>query len=239
MVMKQQRYGFWAGCLVWVAGSLAVATQAAEGTGAHAGPPLRVLFLGDDGHHRPEDRFRQLQPVMAERGIELVYTPSLEDLNPARLLGYDAVAIFANHTVIQPSQEKALLDFVKAGGGLVPLHCASYCFLNSPAYIDLVGGQFLRHGTGVFRETIVDTAHPVMQGLKEIESWDETYVHTKHNTNRIVLSERRDATGSEPYTWVRDFGQGRVFYTAWGHDQRTWSNTNFHALVESGIRIFI
>jgi len=234
--MKQQRYGFWAGCLVWVAGSLAVATQAAEGTGAHAGPPLRVLFLGDDGHHRPEDRFRQLQPVMAERGIELVYTPSLEDLNPARLLGYDAVAIFANHTVIQPSQEKALLDFVKAGGGLVPLHCASYCFLNSPAYIELVGGQFLRHGTGVFRETIVDTAHPVMQGLKEIESWDETYVHTKHNTNRVVLSERRDATGSEPYTWVRDFGQGRVFYTAWGHDQRTWSNTNFHALVESGIR---
>jgi putative membrane-bound dehydrogenase-like protein len=236
MVMKQQRYGFWAGCLVWVAGTLAVAVQAADGATAPAGPPLRVLFLGDDGHHRPEDRFRQLQPVMAERGIELVYTPSLEDLNPARLLGYDAVAIFANHTFIQPSQEKALMDFVKAGGGLVPLHCASYCFLNSPAYIDLVGGQFLRHGTGVFRETFVDTAHPVMQGLKEIESWDETYVHTKHNTNRIVLSERRDATGSEPYTWVRDFGQGRVFYTAWGHDQRTWSNTNFHALVENGIR---
>ena len=30
--------------------------------------PLRVLFLGDQGHHRPADRFAQLQPVLAGRG---------------------------------------------------------------------------------------------------------------------------------------------------------------------------
>src|SRR5678816_1994406 len=59
---------------------------------------------------------------------------------------------------------------------------------------------------------------------------------TKHNTNRVVLAERRDAQGNEPWTWVREHGKGRVFYTAWGHDQRTWSNPGFQALVESGIR---
>ncbi len=235
MVMKSLRWGLVCSMGVLVLGFGGGGTVSAADA-AGSGHPLRVLFLGDDGHHRPEDRFRQLQPVMTARGIEMVYTGSLDDLNPARLAGYDCVAIFANHTVIQPAQEKALLDFVKAGGGLVPLHCASYCFLNSPAYIELVGGQFLRHGTGVFRETLVDTNHPVLRGLNAIESWDETYVHTRHNTNRVVLSERRDGQGAEPYTWVRDFGQGRVFYTAWGHDQRTWSNTNFHGLVENGIR---
>lgn len=215
-------------CVAWLRG--------ADGATLPADRPLRVLFLGDNGHHRPEDRFRQLQPVMAQRGIELVYTAEMEDLNPAKLSGYDSVAIFANQTVISREQERALLDHVKGGGGLVPLHCASFCFLNSPAYIELVGGQFQRHGTGVFRETIVRPDHPVMQGVGEIESWDETYVHTRHSTNRLVLSERRDAEGAEPYTWVREFGSGRVFYTAWGHDQRTWSNTNFHTLVERGIR---
>ena len=30
--------------------------------------PLKLLFLGDNGHHRPNDRFRQLQPVLAKRG---------------------------------------------------------------------------------------------------------------------------------------------------------------------------
>ena len=88
----------------------------------------------------------------------------------------------------------------------------------------------------MFKETIVNSEHPVMKGLTPIESWDETYVQWKHNTNRIVLAERRDDNGSEPYTWVREVGKGRVFYTAWGHDQRTWSNPQFVALIERGIR---
>src|SRR5436190_598692 len=198
--------------------------------------PLRVLFLGDTGHHRPADRFKQLEPALRRHGIELDYTESLDDLSPAKLAGYDCLLIYANWTKLSPEQEKALLDFVANGGGFVPLHCASYCFLNSPKYIELVGGQFKSHGTGVFQETIVRSDHPVMKGLLPIESWDETYVHTRHNTNRVVLAERRDDTGAEAYTWVRAAGQGRVFNTAWGHDERTWSNAGFQALVENGVR---
>jgi putative membrane-bound dehydrogenase-like protein len=204
----------------------------------HASTPraLRVLFLGDNGHHRPADRFKQLEPVLNTNGIELVYTDDLADLNPGKLAGFDALAIYANHTRITPEQEQAMLDFVAAGGGLAPLHCASYCFLNSPKYIELVGAQFKSHGTGTFKETIVKANHPVMEGVSPIESWDETYVHTKHNTNRVVLAERKDAEGAEPWTWAREHGKGRIFYTAWGHDQRTWSHAGFQRLVENGIR---
>jgi len=200
------------------------------------GAPVRVLFLGDNGHHRPAERFKQIQPVLAAKGIELVYTDDLADLNPAKLAGFDVLAIYANHTKITSQQEQAMLDFVAAGGGLAPLHCASYCFLNSPKYVELVGAQFKSHGTGTFKERIVNAEHPVMKGLSAIESWDETYVHTNHNRNRLVLAERRDEKGAEPWTWVREHGKGRVFYTAWGHDQRTWSNPGFHGLVENGIR---
>src|SRR6185436_2444778 len=126
---------------------------------------LRVLFLGDSGHHKPADRFKQLQPALMKQGIELVYTENVEDLNPARLAGVDCLVIYANTTSISPAQEKALLDFVVRGGGFVPLHCASYCFLNSPKYIELVGGQFKSHGTGIFKDTLINTSHPVMEGL--------------------------------------------------------------------------
>src|SRR5438876_10010012 len=71
-------------------------------------PSLRVLFLGDNGHHRPADRFRQLQPALASRGIELIYTDQVEDLNPARLAGFDCLAIYANTTRLPPAQERAL-----------------------------------------------------------------------------------------------------------------------------------
>lgn len=201
-----------------------------------AAAPIRVLFLGDQGHHQPAERFKQLQPVLASRGIELTYTDKLEDLNLANLARYDSLVLFANHSAIAPAQEQALLDYVASGHGFVPIHCASYCFLNSPRYIELVGAQFKSHGAGVFKETIVRPEHEVMKGLQAIESWDETYVHTRHNTNRTVLAERRDEQGAEPYTWVREHGKGRVFYTAWGHDQRTWSHPGFQALIERGIR---
>ena len=39
-----------------------------------ADAPLKVLFLGDQGHHKPAERFAQLEPVLATRGIDLVYT---------------------------------------------------------------------------------------------------------------------------------------------------------------------
>src|SRR5262245_20902834 len=109
--------------------------------------PIKVLFLGDNGHHRPVERFRQLQPVLAARGIDLTYTDKVEALTPKILDSYDGLIVYANTEKISPEQEKALLDFVEGGKGFIPLHCASYCFLNSPKYIDLVGAQFQRHNT--------------------------------------------------------------------------------------------
>ena len=221
-------YLFACAVLVW-----AVAAPVAIG----AEPPIKVLFLGDNGHHQPAERFAQLKPELASRGIELVYTDRIGDLTPQTLAAYDALAVYANIDNLPPEGEAAILDFVRNGKGLVPLHCASFCFRNSPAWIDLVGAQFQKHGTGEFRTVNVAAEHPVMQGFGGFKSFDETYVHTKHNDRgRTILEERVEGDHHEPWTWVRTEGKGRVFYTAWGHDQRTWSHPGFHNLVERGIR---
>jgi uncharacterized protein len=199
--------------------------------------PLKVLFLGDNGHHRPADRFRQVQQALAERGIDLTYTDKPDALNPKLLGSYDALLVYANIDKITPEQEKALLDYVEGGKGLVAVHCASYCFQNSPKYIDLVGAQFQRHGTGTFRTALAEAEHPILKGFGGFESWDETYVHTKHNDkDRTVLEYRVEKDAREPWTWVRTQGKGRVFYTAWGHDERTWGHPGFRNLLERGIR---
>src|SRR5687767_6760653 len=125
---------------------------------------VRVLFLGDNGHHRPAERFKQIQPILAQRGIELTYTDKMEDVNAGKLAGYDCLLVYANTTRIAPEQEQAMLEFVERGGGLAPIHCASYCFHNSTKYIDLVGAQFKSHGTGVFKETLVKPEHPILKG---------------------------------------------------------------------------
>ncbi len=200
-------------------------------------PDLQILFLGDHEHHQPVARFKQLQPEFQKRAIDLSYTDSLESLNSKTLAPYDGLMIYANHPKISADQEQALLGYVEGGKGLILLHCASFCFLNSPRYIALAGAQFERHGTGVFGTKITAPEHSVMQGFRGFESWDETYVHHLHNqTGRTVLETRDEGDRQEPWTWVRTQGKGRVFYTAWGHDERTWGNPGFQNLVERGTR---
>ncbi|MBA2116251.1 PVC-type heme-binding CxxCH protein [Bremerella alba] len=198
---------------------------------------ISILFLGDNGHHQPAKRFVELQPALEARGIDLKYTDSLAHINPETLAKYDGLMIYANIEQIDPASESAILDYVEQGHALIPLHCASYCFLNSPKYIALVGAQFKSHGTGTFRTKLAEASHPIMQGFQGFESWDETYVHTKHNEeNRTVLTYRMGDQQLEPWTWIRQQGQGRVFYTAWGHDARTFTNPGFVNLVERGVR---
>ena len=201
------------------------------------GNELNVLFLGDNGHHQPRLRYEMLKPAMQAAGIKLTYTDDLNDLLTDNLSKYDSVMLYANIDNISKPHEKSLLNFVSEGGGFVPVHCATFCFRNSPELIALMGAQFQRHGTGTFRTEIEEDTHPLMNGFGGFESWDETYVHHLHNeTNRTVLSYRVDREGREPWTWIKTHGQGRVFYTAWGHDYRTWRNPGFHNLIERGIR---
>jgi putative membrane-bound dehydrogenase-like protein len=205
---------------------------------ARAFRPLKVLMLGQDQrHHDSAALYQVIAPPLARKGVQITHvnTPA-EALVPETLADYDALMLYANHTKITPDQEKALLDYVAGGKGLVVLHCASFMFQNSEPFIALVGGQFQRHGSGEFSAEIVQPEHPIMKGLQNFTTpWDETYVHTKHNAvDRVVLQERVDEKGREPYTWVRTHGKGRVFYTAFGHDARTWNVPGFQELVERG-----
>ena len=123
------------------------------------------------------------------------------DLNPKTLGAYDGLLIYSNEQAIAPEQEKALLEYVRGGRGLIPIHCASYCFHNSPQYIRLVGGQFQKHKTGTFKTRTVDATHPLMKGLAPFETFDETYVHTKLGADIHLLQVRPESgpgRGSAP-----------------------------------------
>jgi uncharacterized protein len=197
---------------------------------------LEILFLGHNSeHHNAASYLPLLASQLATEGINFTYTSNPDDLNSENLEKYDALMIYANHEQITPEQENALLTFIEKGRGFIPVHCASFCFQNSPKYIDLVGGQFLRHKTDTFTTSIIKKDHPIMKSLEEFSTWDETYEHDKLAKDITVLMERVEGEHHEPWTWVKEFGNGRVFYTAYGHDERTWNNPGFHKLIKEGI----
>jgi putative membrane-bound dehydrogenase-like protein len=211
---------------------------------AQTGKRLEVLFLGDKGHHKPMERIPSLMAALGPKGINFTYTDDLVDLNPQILAKYDALMVFANWNEIDAAAEKALLDFVASGKGFLPIHCASYCFRNSDAYVKLVGGQFWRHTMDSVTTQTVQAAHPIMQGLNPFTGYDETYLHSQLQPDNNILAVReikadqeKDKPGqaTEPYTWTRTHGKGKVFYTAYGHDERTWNQPGFQELIYKAI----
>ena len=205
---------------------------------------LEVLFLGDNGHHKPVERLPSIMSALGNKGINFTYTNKLEDINLENLNRFDALMIYANWDEITPKAETALLAYVASGKGILPIHCASFCFRNSPEYIKMVGGQFWKHTTDTISANIVQPNNQIMKGVKGLKAFDETYLHSRLQPDNNVLMTReikadqtkdRPGTKTEPYTWTRNYGKGRVFYTAFGHDEQTWENPDFHKLLENAI----
>lgn len=195
-----------------------------------------VLFLGHNSKHHDSWKYAPwLSIKLFKSGVNLSYTTDLNDLNPENLKKFDALVIYANHDELLPAQELALKEFVEGGKGLVPIHSAAGCFGNSEWYVKTIGGQFASHKMGTFKNVVLKADHPVMKGVTAFETWDETYVHKNINPDILVLGERIEGDHHEPYTWVRTQGKGRVFYTAYGHEDKTWTNQGFLDLVRNGI----
>ena len=198
---------------------------------------LEIMFLGHKAnrHHNSELLADILTKEYFKDGINISFTDSPDDLNKENLSHYDGLIVYANHDTISASQEKALLDFVRSGKGFIPLHCASWSFRNSDEVVEMIGGQFKSHKIDSFSAVIVQPDHAVMKGVPAFVTKDETYVHDKISKNIQVLSERVEGSHREPYIWVRNYGKGRVFYTAYGHDENTFNNPGFLNLVRNGI----
>ena len=233
--MKKLAFVLLAGILVVFAMSAGRSNYVADDVPRRA----QILFLGHAGNqtHNPTKMAATLAIPLFQKGINITYTSDTTDLTAENLGKYDGVIIYANIKTLSPAKEKALKDFVESGKGFIPLHAASATFNNSAWYVGAVGGTFKRHErANAFKVTNVNTTHPVMEGVTEYTSFDEPYEHDNINPDKIVLQERIAPGGAhEPWTWVRNQGKGRVFYTAGGHNDSTWMQPSYQKLVANGI----
>lgn len=166
--------------------------------------------------------------------------PDATKFTKAALAQYGAVVLLANsgEPIGYPATQeiKNLYDFVQAGGGLVAIEDASHCydggFNNHPAdplWIPLIGGDFIGHPGGVALATCTTTGSTssTMQLPATFTTTDEIYQHSKLNpNNQVVLncvSSGASPATVRPVSWVRAEGAGRVFYTALGHSDASWT----------------
>jgi uncharacterized protein len=208
-------------------------------------PSTLVLVDGTDLHHDLIGAALALQEIVIEAGLPAargVGVHRFADPMPATAEA-DVYVLYLSGPRFDPAEQQALSDLVAAGKGLVALH-ASNLFGFGPggvdadrAGIELVGSRYLSHGDagseGRF-DVRVKAGHPVTKHLSDFAIDDEYYL-IDCQPDIEVLAERDTPAGPQPIAYVREHGQGRVCYTALGHDPRAWGNPWFRQLIRQAV----
>ena len=245
-------------------------------------PPIRVLMVTATQGFRHVYGIAGAVEVMQELSktteLRVDTTENLARLNADSLKRYD-VLFFANSTLriapkdttkaaleavrlqkpiataVTPEQQKAIIDFVRSGKGLVVAHAGLDAFYGWNDYKEMVGGGLFWAHPWVKHLRVINEAktHPATRQLGDA-FWirEEFYIldTSPRATSRVLLSLDNSTLGTpnmgrlpapensdHPVSWYRTYGQGRVFATILGHFRDTWNRPEFVQHLLTGIRM--
>lgn len=189
-----------------------------------------------------------LRKALEDTGrFEVRVTEDFRGAGPETLEGYDLVVLnfygARDPALAWPERTRAaLLDFVRSGKGLVVFHFTIAAFLDWPEFERLCAGNW-RPNQGhhspahTFHLDIRDRNHPVTGGLraKLTQPDDELYANLKWqpagsyhvlatawDDHKLYQGKAKQPTPGDgldqPILWTVNYGNGRVFVTALGHD---------------------
>lgn len=205
---------------------------------AALGAPRRILYVTATYGFRHSDSIdasvEVMQQLARESGtLEIVHTEDVSLLTADCLRSFDAVYFFTSGELPLSDQQKLdLLDFVRQGKGFGGSHSATDCLYTWLEYGDMIGGYFDGHPWA--QEAAVDVEdpqNPLVAHLAPSFGFTEEFYQFRafsRDQVRVLLTldtrsvdmtaagiNRTD--GDFALAWIRSYGKGRVFYSAFGH----------------------
>jgi type 1 glutamine amidotransferase len=183
--------------------------------------------------------------------FEVTATEDMSEFSTENLERYGAVMFYTTGELpMSGAQKTALLNFVRSGRGFLGVHSATDTFYSWPDYLDLIGGYFNGHPwhQAVTIE-VVDPGNPLVAFLgKSLQIEDEIYQISDFDYRGSHVLLRLDQSSVDlsktgvhqrfygwPLAWTRFFGQGRVFYTALGHEASVWHDPRYQRMLTNAI----
>lgn len=163
----------------------------------------------------------------------------------SRLERFDAVCFLNTcYTPFTDETFKAnLMGFVKSGKGYVGIHCSAHTFLDWPAFGQMQGAYSTNHPwIGPVTARVEEPEHPLMKCFSgpsfavsdEIYQFGPPYSRSDLRVLMSLDTQQTDMNKKDIYrtdgdfalVWVRRFGEGRVFFSAFGHEKAIfWNST--------------
>jgi type 1 glutamine amidotransferase len=190
--------------------------------------------------------------------FEADFADTYDVFTKENLAKYDAILL--NNTTHmkfpEPSHQNAFLDFIAEGNGLIGIHAASDNFGRHPECMAVIGGIFAGHPWGAggrWAFKLDDPNHELNRVFDGKGFWhsDEIYQYNPKSfigteklrvlvsldMTKAAVSERiNDGPREVPVSWVRSVGEGRLFYTNFGHREDTFQKSNIVQHMLDGIQ---
>ena len=222
-----------------------------------------LIITGQNGHDWRATT-PVLRKILEDTGrFEVRVTEEFRGAGPETLAPYDVV-ILNYYDKKQPDlrwgerADAALENYVRAGKGLVVYHFAMAAFDGWAQYEKMCGANW-RPNNGHhspphdFTVQIQDTEHPITKGMKPSlpQTNDELYANLKwqpegayhvlatawDDHSKYKPGEKQPIPGAglnQPMLWTVNYGNGRVFVTALGHDANAMKSAGFAVTLSRG-----
>jgi hypothetical protein len=221
-----------------------------------------VIITGRDDHDWRGVTPRMRQYLDAAGIFETRMAEEFRDAGADSLKGYDVAVLVYNDKLPEDRwserSRNTLLEFVKAGKGLVVYHHSAAGFKEWPEFARLSGGNYYGGAQHApihdFTVEFVDREHPITRGLKKnfLETQDELYANMEMQPAQSyhVLATAWDdhalyggksrtplegAGKNEPVMWTLQAGAGRIFSTMIGHSAQAIQSAGFRTTFTRGV----
>jgi type 1 glutamine amidotransferase/nicotinamidase-related amidase len=214
-----------------------------------------VTFLVSDDHYHADKTLPEFAQMLRERfGLHctVLHGQGSSDIPAtAELQAADCLVLYIRRLALPKYQLDRVRAYLDAGKPLVGLRTASHAFDvrgksqegqdEWPEFDPhVLGGNYQGHGpnpAGTDVAVVAEhTDHPILHGVKPAK-WHSTgslYYTAPVAANATVLMNGSIEDRTEPLTWIRNFGDARVFYTGLGHPE-DFAEPPFRALMVNAI----
>jgi uncharacterized protein len=234
--------------LAALAALLALAPSPSPSPSVSANRLLLVTVTKGFRHESIVDLARLFTDLGAETGAFTLDRARTDDelrskTTAEALAGYAGLVLASTTGDLPVADRDALIKWIEDGHALVGVHAATDTFHGFPPFLELIGGEFERHGPQAKVHVIVrDRTHPATKTLEPaFDVFDEIYQFKRFDPARVHVLLGLDAhpetgaPGTFPLAWTREPGKGRVFYTALGHRPDVIAAPWYHDHVKGGI----
>ncbi len=225
-----------AGLAFWMmASATLVALEPAAAPPAQAGRIPTLLLTGGPVHDGKA--IGDIMQSVLEKSGRFDVTRVQDDLDallPDRIAPFKLVVFYWTLGEITDAQKRGLLNHIASGNGFATCHSGADSFRGDPEYRALVGGYFLTHPQyRAYQVSVTKTDSPITRGIEEFMTTDEQYI-TDFDPRVQVLANGLYQGRAMPVLWTQDWGKGRVFYNALGHDPQACQQEMFQLLLVRG-----